>query len=125
MQNPPVSWKFFLIYSLFVAIIAILIVGGMIYSPSAPASRIFLGLSLPRLVLAIGLFTAFILFVVLAIKAFSNHRWAESASEHWFGKSHLGRGISWFAGIGFGLGWIGCFLPFYRAGPLAIPWERI
>jgi hypothetical protein len=31
----------------------------------------------------------------------------------------------WFAGISFGLGWIGCFLPSYRAGMLAVHWDRI
>jgi hypothetical protein len=29
------------------------------------------------------------------------------------------------AALLFGLGWIGCFLPFYRAGILAIHWDRI
>jgi hypothetical protein len=125
MQKPQESWKILLIYSSLVAIVAILILGGMAFSPSEPASRVFLGLSLPRLALAAGLFTALLFCTFLAIKAFSDHRWAENASERWFGKSRLGTGITWFAGISFGLGWIGCFLPFYRAGSLAIHWERI
>ncbi|MGZ5409476.1 MAG: alkaline phosphatase family protein, partial [Aeromicrobium sp.] len=33
--------------------------------------------------------------------------------------------VTGLAGLSFGLGWIGCFLPFYRAGILAIHWERL
>ena len=125
MQKPQVSWKIFIIYSSFVAITAILILGGMILSPSEPGSRIFLGLSFPRLILAGGLFIAFISFTFLSMKVIADRRWAENASERWFGKSRLGVGIAWLGAISFGLGWIGCFLPFYRAGILAVHWERL
>ena len=125
MQKSQESWKFFLIYSSFVAIIAILIVGGMIVSPSEPGSRVFLGLSLPRLLLAASLFLVFIFFSSLSIRSFADREWAEHTSERWFGKGRLGAGIAWLSGISFGLGWIGCFLPFYRAGMLAVHWERL
>jgi hypothetical protein len=97
----------------------------MLVSPSEPGSRVFLGLSLPRLVLATGLFTAFLFFAFISIKALTYRKWAENVSERWFGRTRLGVGIAWLSGISFGLGWIGCFLPFYRAGPLAIHWERL
>ena len=125
MQTPQASWKIFVIYSLCIAISAILILGGIIVSPSEPGSQVFLGLSLPRLILATSLFIAFISFVFLFIKSFADRRWAENTFEQWFGESRLGMGIAWIAGISFGLGWIGCFLPFYRAGILAIHWERL
>jgi 4-amino-4-deoxy-L-arabinose transferase-like glycosyltransferase len=125
MQKLKESWKIFLTYSSCVAIIAILILGGIFLSPSEPSSSLFLGLSLPRLILAAGLFIAFLFSIFLSIKALTDHRWAENTSEQWFGKSRLGVGITWFAGISFGLGWLGCFLPFYRAGVLAVHWERI
>ena len=125
MQKFTESWKVFLFYSLFLSVVAILILGGMILSPSEPANSLFLGLSLPRLIFAGGLFIAFLSFTFLSIKAVKNRAWAENVSEHWFGKSRLGQGITWVAGVSFGLGWIGCFLPFYRAGILAVHWERI
>lgn len=125
MQKLQDSPKIFLIYSLFLAIVAILILGGMLLSPSEPGNRIFLGLSLPRLVLASGLVIVFVLFTILAIKAVKDRGWAEKLFERWFGPSPGGRAIPWFAAIGLGLGWIGCFLPFYRAGFLATHWERL
>ena len=125
MQKLQESWKIFLIYSSFLAILSILILGGMLLSPSEPGSSLFLGLSLLRLVLASGLVIVFVFFTVLAVKAARDHVWVEKLSERWFGRNRLGQGVTWLAGIGFGFGWIGCFLPFYRAGALAIHWERI
>ena len=125
MQKLQESWKVFLIYSSFLAILAILTLGGMILSPSEPDNSLLLGLSLPRLVLASGLLFAFISSTLLTTKALKNRRWAEQTFEAWFGKSRLGQVTTWLAGIGFGVGWIGCFLPFYRAGILAVHWERL
>ena len=119
------SWGIFLAYSSFVAISAIFIVGGMLLSPSEPGSSLFLGLSLPRLLLALGLLIAFIFFASIAIKSFKDREWAERIVEQWFGKSPISTVITWLTGIGFGLGWTGCFLPFYRAGLLAVHWERL
>jgi hypothetical protein len=118
-------WEFFLVYSLFVALSALFVLGGILLSPSEPGSALFLGLSLPRLVLALGLFIAFIFFALLSIKSFRDREWAKKTSERWFGEGRISRGISWLAGIIFGLGWIGCFLPFYRAGILAMHWTRL
>ena len=112
MQKLQKSPKIFLIYSLFLAILAILILSGMLLSPSEPGNSIFLGLSLPRLVLASGLFFVFLLFTLITIQAARDRRWVEKLSERWFGTGRFGRGITWLAAIGFGLGWIGCFLPF-------------
>jgi hypothetical protein len=125
MQKLQESWKIFLIYNSFVALVAILVLGGMFLSPSEPGNSLFLGLSLPRLILASGLFFVFVLFALFSIRALQDHKWAEQTSERWFGKSRLGQGITWLTGIGFGLGWIGCFLPFYRAWILAVHWERL
>ena len=125
MQRFKEPWNIFLIYSACVAIIAILVLSGMVLSPSEPGSSLFLGLSLPRLIFAAGIFSALSFSTFLSIKALSDRRWAENTSEQWFGKNRLGQGITWLAGISFGLGWIGCFLPFYRAGILAVHWERI
>jgi hypothetical protein len=116
---------FFLAYSSFLAVLAILIVGGMLSSPSEPGNSLLLGLSLPRLFLTAGLLISFVFFAALSIKAFRDSQWAAMIVERWFGKSRLSLGISWLAAIGFGLGWIGCFLPFYRAGILGVHWERI
>ena len=115
MQRTREVWSFFLIYSLFIVIAAILILGEMIASPSEPGNSLFLGLSLPRLVLALVLLIAILLFTYLASKSIHDHDWAERISGRLFGGSRLGRTILWFTGISFGLGWIGCFLPFYRA----------
>jgi len=125
MQKLKEPWKILLIYSSFLAILAISILGGMILSPSEPENSLFLGLSLPRLIFAVSLFIAFFFSAFVAIKARTDHSWAEQTSKQWFGKSRLGQAITWLAGIGLGLGWIGCFLPFYRAGILAVHWDRI
>ncbi len=125
MQKLKTSWPFFFIYSSFIATIAILILGGMLLSPSEPGNALLLGLSLPRLMFASGLLIAAFFFAFLAIKAGKEPVWAERILENWFGKSRIGRLITWIAGISFGIGWIGCFLPIYRAGLLAIHWERI
>jgi len=118
-------WNLLFVYSSFIALLAVFLQGGMLLSPSEPGSALFLGLSLPRLVLALGLLIAFIFFASIAIKSFKDQEWAQRTLEQWFGGSRIGKGITWLAGIGFGLGWIGCFLPFYRAGMLAVHWARI
>src|SRR5215211_543316 len=125
MQKPKTSRIIFFTYSSFLAILAILILGGMILSPSEPGNAVLLGLSLPRLILAAGLFLTFVFFTFLSIKALTDRAWADRVMEQWFGESQLRSIITLLAGIGFGLGWIGCFLPFYRAGFLAVHWERI
>lgn len=125
MQKTKESWKVFFIYSSFIAIVAILILGGMLASPSEPGNSVFLGLSLPRLILASGLVVAFLFFAFLSIKALKDRGWAERTFEQWFGKSHISQVITWLVSISFGLGWIGCFLPVYRAGILAVHWMRI
>ena len=118
-------WNLFFFYSSFLALAAIFILGGMLLSPSEPGSALILGLSLPRLILASGLTIALAFFAFLAVKAFRDRAWAERALEEWFGGSRISQLIAWSAGISFGLGWIGCFLPFYRAGILAIHWARL
>ena len=125
MQNFNRLWGVLFGYSLFLAMAAILILGGMLSSPSEPESAILAGLSLPRLVLASGLLTAFVFFGLIAVKAAMNKAWAERVFDGWFGKGRLNAMIAWLAGISFGVGWIGCFLPFYRAGILSVHWERL
>jgi hypothetical protein len=125
MQKPKETWNLFLIYNLFLAFVAILLIGGMILSPSEPGSSVFLGLSLPRLLLASGLFIVLPFSAFVFIKALKDRAWTEQTFERWFGKNRLGKSIAWLAGICFGLGWIGCFLPFYRVGLLGVHWDRI
>jgi hypothetical protein len=121
MQTPRASRLFFFIYSSFVAVSAILILAGVLVSPSEPGNAILLGLSLPRLVLALGLLIASLFFVFLSVKAVRDPAWG----DRWLENSDVRRVITWFAGLSFALGWIGCFLPFYRAGALSVHWERM
>src|SRR5215212_8278923 len=125
MQNTNGSRGIIVAYSSFLALVATLILGGMISSPSEPGSALVFGLSLPRLLMVLGLFIVFVFFAFIAIKASRDKVWAEATSERWFGKSRFSRVVAWLAGISLGLGWIGCFLPAYRAGPLGIHWDRI
>ena len=124
MQNFKGAWIFF-IYSSFVAITAILILVGMLLSPSEPGNSLILGLSFPRLALALGLVGAFGFFASLSIKTLRNPSRAQIILEKWFGGHRISKVILRFAALGLGVGWIGCFLPFYRAGPLTIHWARI
>ena len=112
-------------YSLSLAVVALLLLSSMLVSPSEPENAVLFGLSLPRVILAAGLFSAFLFFTIISIKAAKDQVWAERVFESWFGQSRLSSVIAWLAGISFGLGGIGCFLPFYRAGPLGLHWERI
>jgi hypothetical protein len=125
MQNSNTLRGILIAYSSFLALTAILILGEMLSSPSEPGSAILLGLSLPRLVLASGLSVIFVVFMFLCLRALRDHTWAERTFERWFERSSIRRAIFWLAAIGLGIGWIGCFLPAYRAGPLGVHWERI
>ena len=115
----------FLVYTFFVALCALMVLTAMFLSPSEPGNTILFGLSLTRLVLAMGFLLAFLFFVGMFVWAVRDPNWAEATVERWFGGGRLSRGLAWSAGIGLGLGWIGCFLPSYRAGILGTHWERI
>src|SRR5688572_15166310 len=125
MQRSNTSRGMLLIYSSFVMIVSIVILIGMLVSPSEPGSSIIFGLSLPRLVLAVAFLTVAVFFGLLLIKASSDHAWADRILEQWFGEGQPRRVLALLAGFSLGLGWIGCFLPFYRAGILSIHWERL
>src|SRR5215213_2051531 len=125
MQNTNGSQGIIVAYSSFLALAAIFILGGMISSPSEPGNALVFGLSLPRLILALGLFAVFVFFAFISFKASKDPAWTKTVFGEWFGKSRLSRMVAWLAGISLGLGWIGCFLPAYRAGPLGVHWERI
>ena len=125
MQRFNNSPGIFFIYSFLIAIAAAILLGGMLLSPSEAGNAILLGLSLPRLGLALGLLVALIFFGWIAMKALRDQAWASRIFERWFGETPLSPLITALAGISFGMGWIGCFLPFYRAGLLGSHWERI
>jgi len=115
----------FLVYSSFVALGSILVLSGILLSPSEPGNALLIGLSLPRLVFALGLFIAFIFFISLTIKASRDREWTERLLEQWFGGGPFSKGTIWLAGISLGLGWIGFFTPPYRFGARADYWSRI
>jgi hypothetical protein len=125
MQNLRGPRGIFFIYSSFVAFVAIVLLGEMLLSPSEPENTLVLGLSFPRLILAVGLFVGFVFFMFLSLKVLRDPSWGERTVEEWFGRSRRSQVMSWVAGIGFGLGWIGSFLPAYRAGPLSVHWARL
>jgi len=97
----------------------------MLLSPSEPGNAIVFGLSLSRLVLALAFLSAFLFFAGLFFKAARSPDWAEQILEQWFGGGRFSKWLAWAAGIGLGVGWIGCFLPSYRAGILGPHWQRI
>ena len=125
MQKLNGSQRIFLVYSSFVAISSILVLGGILLSPSESENALWMGLSLPRLIFAFGLLIAFIFFISIAIKASKDEQWAERSLNHWFSGDGFSRGIVWLSGISFGLGWIGCFLPSYRVEIFVNYWSRI
>ena len=125
MQNIKGSQGILFTYALFVAIMSMLVLRGMLLSPSESDRAIFLGLSIPRLFLSLGLLITFIFFALITIMAWRDHEWAERTFEKWFGGGNFSRVITWFAGISLGLGWIGCFLPPYRVGILTNYWISI
>jgi hypothetical protein len=99
MQKIKASQNLFFIYSSFIALVAILILGGILLSPSEPENALLLGLSFPRLLLASGLTIAFVFFAALSIKALRDRAWAERTLERWFGGSPISKMIAWLAGI--------------------------
>ena len=125
MQNFKKPKNILVLYSSFIATSSAIVLWSMLSSPSEAERAFLLGLSIPRLVIASGLSLAFILFVIIAIKAFNNQIWAKQFIEKWFREKGLSRVTGWLSGISFGLGWIGSFLPEYRMGPLVNYWIRI
>ncbi len=125
MKSPRFPQRILLLYNAFVAVTALFILGRMLSSPSEAESAILLGLSLPRLALASGLFITAVFFSVLAIRTARDRKWAEGILDGWFGGNRISRTLFWFSGIGFGLGWIGSFIPIYRVGALRGYWTRI
>ncbi len=125
MQKFRGSRGILLVYGLFVALGSILVLNGILSSSSESGNAVFLGLSIWRLLFALGLLSAFVLFALIAVKALRDQGWAERSLERWFGGSRLGIVIAWLSLISFGLGWIGCFLPAYRLGTFVNYWIRI
>lgn len=115
----------FLFFCSLIAASSISVLISMLVSPSEPGNSILFGLSLPRLVFAGGLLFVFVVAVALWVRGFRNQPWAEQILERWFGHGRLSKATAWIASIGFGLGWIGTFLPTYRAGFLMSYWPRI
>lgn len=125
MQKVGFSQRIILIYSFSMALLSILLLAWMFLSPSEPGNVVILGLSLPRLIIAVGFFTGFVLFSALFIKAFQAPEWGANFLEQWFGGNSFSSALLGLAAISFGLGWTGCFLPSYRAGWLGNYWARI
>ena len=125
MQKARRSQQAVLFYSFSVALGTIILFIGMFRSPSASESSVLWGLSLPRLLIAIGLLAAFIFYLTIFWRSFLDRGWAEAILERWFGGGRFSRVTAWLAGIGLGLGWIGAFLPSYRTGMLAPYWGRV
>jgi len=114
-----------IIYGSLMALSALLVLGMMLTSPSEPGNTVLFGLSLIRLIFALGLSGSFVLFIVLTIKAARDKAWAEEKLVGWFGRGRISQVLAWLGGIGFGLGWTGIFLPSYRVGRFENYWLRI
>ena len=95
----------------------------MFLSLSEPGNAVLFGLSPWRLVLAMGFLLAFLFIAGIFVRAVRDPKWAEETQEQWFDGGRFSRWLAWSAGIGLGLGWIGCFFPSYRAGPLGPHWS--
>lgn len=83
------------------------------------------GLSLPRLMMALGLLIAFVFFASIAWRSYRNRDWADQIVERWFGGKGISKGLSWLSGISLGLSLIGVFLPSYLMGEWSGYWERV
>jgi hypothetical protein len=125
MSKVESSRRLFPVYASSMALCSLIVSVTIVISPSEPGNTVFLGLSLTRLILAIGFLCATVFFGALAYKAFKDRRWAETVLEQWFGEGRLSRWLAGSAGIGLGLGWVGTFLPAYRTGVLEPHWNRI
>ena len=71
------SHGLFIAYTLFVAVISMLVLREMLLSPSESESAIFLGLSIPRLAISSGLFLTFIFSTAITIQALRDQEWGE------------------------------------------------
>jgi len=125
MQNIRTSQRIFPVYCLLIAVSSLIILISVFMSPSESGNRIWLGLSLPRLIFALGLFIILIFFISIFTKAANNPVWAEKTLDQWFGENPFSKRLFWLTSISFGVGWIGCFLPDYRLGTLVNYWIRI
>jgi len=125
MRNFKQSQSILFIYSSFVAFGAAWVLRGVLSSPSEAERAVLFGLSIPRLIIAFGLLTTFVLLAWLAFKALTAQTWAEQFVERWFREKGRSQWTGWVSGTSFGLAWIGCFLPAYRLGVWSNYWERI
>lgn len=125
MQNFRQSRGILFIYSLFVAVTSVLVLAGVISSPSEAQRAVAFGLSIPRLAIVLSLLAALILFAWLGSRALRDQVWAERFVDTWFKRGTLSRWTAWSSGISLGLGWIGCFLPAYRLGAWSEYWVRL
>ena len=125
MQNFRSSKNILVLYSSLIAVSSAAVLWSLLSSPSEAERAILLGLSLPRLLIALGLFITLILFVSVAMKAFTDQVWAEQFIDKWFVGKGYSRVVGWLSGISFGLGWIGWFLPEYRMGQFVNYWIRV
>lgn len=76
----------------------------MLTSPSEQENAVLLGLSLPRLIFALGVFLASIVFSTLALYTLKNPARVERFASHWFGGQGVSRGLGRYLGIRLGLG---------------------
>jgi hypothetical protein len=125
MQKSSFSQKIILLYALSMVLAAIIVLSWMLLSPSEPGSSLVFGLSLLRLIIVAGLLVGVVVFAGLFFKAFRDLNWAENFLESWFGGGPSSKVVLWVTATSLGLGWIGWFLPSYRAGSLAPHWNRI
>jgi hypothetical protein len=112
-------------YSATMALSALLALGMMLSSPSEPGNTFLFGLSLMRLIPALGLLAALVIFILLAVKTARDDAWTEKKLETWFGRGRASGVLALLGVISFGLGWIGTFLPSYRVGRFENYWLRI
>jgi len=125
MQKSNLSQRIILIYVLSIATASILLLSWMFLSPSELGNSVFLGLSLSRSIIAFGFVAAFVFFAALSWRTIKDQRWADWFLAQWFGGGIRSKSLAWLACISLGLGWIGCFLPDYRAGAFGAYWNRI
>ena len=119
------SHLIFAIYGLLTFVSALITVGILFLIPSDPRNRLFLGLSLQRMLMLGSVSFVGILSAVFAVKAYRDISWSERVWHSLFENESFAMVIRWGAVAALVSGWIVFFMPLYRFGDFQDDFVRI
>lgn len=103
------------LYGILTGLGGLLTLGWVFGTKSASENAFWLGLSLPRILLGTGIILLTLLCLGVAARSIKRPAWAGMIWERVIRPRSISGRVLWIAAAGFTAGWIGSFLPPYRA----------